>query len=70
MWKVWFGLIAFAIVASVFVGIGVLIGGGWAADQAGHDHTAIVTACIDKNGGSMTKPQFEACVEKAEEPAA
>lgn len=65
MAKMLFGTIAVCAVVAVFIGIGVVIGGGWGASEAADDHTRLVNSCIESNGGSMTKAQFAACIDQA-----
>ncbi|MGO1971609.1 MAG: hypothetical protein ACTH2Q_01495 [Propionibacteriaceae bacterium] len=62
MGKLIFGAIALLLVVGTLVGVGVVIGGGWGAGAAGEDHTRLVNACIESNGGSVTKDQLEACI--------
>lgn len=65
MGKIIFGTIALLVAVGFFVGIGVVIGSGWGAGEAGQDHTALVNACIDAHGGSVTKEQLAGCIDDA-----
>lgn len=65
MGRIVFSAIAFLVVAGVFIGIGVLIGGGWGAAEAGEDAAVLVSKCIQAHGGSITQEQFASCVDQA-----
>lgn len=65
MGKIVFSVVAFLVGVGILIGIGVVIGGGWGASEAGRDHSALVAACIDANGGSVTREQLQACIDRA-----
>lgn len=65
MGKIVFGGLALLVVAGILIGIGVLIGGGLGAEEAGRDHTELVVRCIDANGGSVTTEQLQGCIAQA-----
>ncbi|PFG20713.1 hypothetical protein [Serinibacter salmoneus] len=53
------------VVVGVLVFIGVVIGGGWGASEAGSDFTELAHACIGQHGGSVTTEQLDACIATA-----
>lgn len=47
---------------------GLMVGGSAASSKAGDDHTELVVACIQTNGGSITESQLHSCIAQASAP--